>query len=216
MEEFLQDLQLPGEIKPLFVSLANHLAHLNMKWDFYKELFINKNNSIILADTARIFFVSLEQLFRYDITLAICNLSDHSKYTKKSGKTLFSLSLETLINRCNANTTTLDLFKEFRKQSEPFRRLRNRVVAHLDLDTAVNLKAKSLPIINEVKINKILQLAGNILSDISAQYGNTQEIVFVPLVMAGASDLVYWLSKGRAAYKNYMKNLKEGRIPERF
>lgn len=217
-KEFLDDINLPENIKPLYISLAKYLVYLNLKWSFYSELFGTENNSILLAYTAKRFFITIEQVLRYDMTLAICHLSEPSEYTnKESGKTVTSLSLETLINKCALTKDLQDLQKEFKKKSEPFSKLRNKLVAHRDLDVVLNPEANILPRINKEKVDGVIHLAERILLTISAQYGNTEEILFsVPKVVGGASDLIYWLGEGREYYDSTLRVLKEGHIPERF
>jgi len=217
-DDFLNDIILPINIKPLYISLAKYLVYLNLKWRFYNELYGNENSRGLLSDTAKIFFVTIEQSLRYEMTLVICHLSEQAEYVnKKTGKITTSLSLETLINRCGNPKELKASFREFKKKSEPFRKLRNKVIAHYDLDIALKPDAYVLPKIDKDAVDNVIRIVESILSDIATKNGNPQQIIFnVPTVIGGAGDLIYWLKEGMEYQENTLRDLKEGRLPEKF
>lgn len=216
--DFLYYISLPANIKTLYISLAEYVVYLNLRWRFYNELYGNENNRRLLADTASIFFVTMEQSLRYEMALVICHLAEQSEYVnKKTGKVTTSLSLETLINRCGNLKELKESFNELKKKSEPFRKLRNKVIAHYDLDIALKPDAYMLPKIDKDTVNDVIRIAECILSNIATEYGNQQQIMFsVPTVLGGAADLIHWLNEGLEYHENTMRALKEGRIPEKF
>jgi hypothetical protein len=212
MAQFGSDLVIPKDIKPLFLSSVNRLIYLNMSWEFYKELFYNKDNNKLLTQTAYHFFNSLSRVFWHDITLGICQLADKPEYVTVTGKKRETLCLEMLVNRCEVNQTIIDSFQEFRKESESFSKLRNRVIAHLSLNTF--LGREHLPKIDENKIQKTLELAGDVVQGISMQYGNKQQLSFKPLVTRGADELIFLLKEGKASCERKRKAPRKGHIPE--
>lgn len=207
MDRFLGDMNLPEEIKELFLSLATAVAYLNMEWGFYKTLFDNDKNSALLADTARTFFTCLEQVLRDDIALGICNLSYQSEYKKPSGAILYSFSLETLINRCSPSQSVLDTFSEFRKKARPFEKLRNTRIAHRELNAALDPSANPLPQVNQTKVDTVLALAGEVLLGIAQQYGNVGAVRWEPLVATGADKMIFWLNEGWDSHRRRMEEL---------
>jgi hypothetical protein len=209
--QFGTDLVIPKDIKPMLLSLINYLINLNAKWGIYKELFYNHNNTDLLLETAPHFFLMLKLAFWNDITLGICCLADKAEY-KTGSKTKYTLCLEMLVNQCSVNQIVMDSLREFRHQSESFNTLRNRFISHLDLNTMLGLT--QLPKINQEEVEKALEFAGKVIQAISKQYGNEQQLIFVPFTSNGVNTLIYWLKEGKANRERIIKTLKEGHIPE--
>jgi hypothetical protein len=65
------NVNLPDDIRQIFIHLFYECRRLNMEWNYYLELFGNKTNSVLLARTANVFFETVEEVFRYDMAMAI-------------------------------------------------------------------------------------------------------------------------------------------------
>jgi hypothetical protein len=182
---------------------------LNYEWSFYLELYDNGTNSVLLGNTARIFFETVEEAFRYDIAMSICCLSD----PKKSKGKYDNLCVEALVDECPDIEGLRELFEKFTKSCEPVRMLRNKIISHSDLHIALKPNGNPIPVIGKEQIDLIINVVSKILNTISVHYYNAYELLFNPLLVGGAKDLVYWLNEG---YGHYCKelNILKGRLGE--
>jgi phosphoenolpyruvate carboxylase len=164
MSEFLEDIILPEDIKPLYKGISGYLINVNYKWRFYKELFLDKNNSELFQHTAFMFFSAIEESFRYDIILAICRLSDpaRSKYNE-------NLSLETIIQKTEFINKVNELYQEFINISKSFRKYRHKIIAHNDLEV-IEDRSSLTPLLDIETVDKSLVLCGKILNLIAQYY----------------------------------------------
>ena len=210
MEEFLNGISLPEEVRSIFISLCNSFVNLNVKWGFYKELYLPETNHKTLAFTANAFFKYLEESFRNDMTMAIGRLSDPSKSRRYE-----NLSLLTLVEKCCRHVDGISvLYAQFADACDSVEIHRNKTVAHQDLAVALYPEGNPLPPIDVKQIDLIFDIASKIFNKISAHYGNEAQIVFCPpIVTGGAKDLVYWLNQGIEYYENRMDSLKKGHVP---
>jgi hypothetical protein len=211
-KEIFSDIKLPEDIRQIYILLCNEFIRLNYEWNFYLEMYGNEANSVLLGKTARIFFETVEESFRYDMAMSICRLSDPQKSLGKYD----NLCIDGLIEKC-ANIEGLnELHDEFINACKPIRKLRDKIISHSDLNIALKPNENPLPTIGKEQIDTIIDLFSKILNTISLYHGNTQELVFNPLIMGGAKDLIYWLGEGWEYYNNTLCDLKAGHIPDKF
>lgn len=169
---------------------------LQCKWDFYLGLFGSHENTELLSDLAQTSFKIVEESLRSDMTMAICRLGDPSRSTVK-GKTFENLSLDTLIKGCGEVKNTTSLLKDFRSASKPVRDYRNKGIGHNDLNTSIRATDNPLPGISRSQIDKILELAWQILNVIYQNFVPGTGLGSRVLVMSDADTLIYWLKLAR-------------------
>jgi len=193
--KFGYDSRLPEEIREIFMWLCQDLASLQDKWCFYLELYSSEENAMLLSDLARYAFQIIEEMARYDITMAICRMSDPPKSLGKD-----NISIPTLIQKCrdiDYDISGINALKEcFLKACEPVREYRNKRVAHHDYNTTIQPHDNLLPDIGRKQIEKIIQLASEILNTIY-QHSVDGEFYFQPSQTGGADTLIIWLKRGR-------------------
>jgi hypothetical protein len=210
MSDFLEEIILPESFKPLFIGISHYLINLNYKWRFYQELFLEKDNSLILMHTAPMFFFAIEQSLRNDIILSICRLSDPERV-----KNDVNLSLATLINNTEPINKVNDLYEEFKENSKFFRKCRNKLIAHNDLEV-FNDKSILIPLLDKEKVDKSLLLSEKILNLIAQRYNKNTQILFSLLFIGGVDSLLHWLSMGIKYHQENIALLKKGIIPPYF
>lgn len=114
-------------------SLKNEVILLNLKWKIYKELFSCTQRQALLSNVAPILFTLLQKLLLDDIVITLCRITDQSETRTKSGahqnNTLYQLLL-----RKGLDKRPVDYIKE---QLEPLIKLRNKFIAHMDLDFTI-------------------------------------------------------------------------------
>jgi hypothetical protein len=208
-EKFLSNIKLPIDIKPIFISLCYQFIRLNYEWEFYLDLFGLEENTSLLDGTAKVFFETVEESFRYDIALTICRLSDPSKTANQE-----NLSINTLIEKSESITGLTELCNSFKTACKPVRKYRNKIISHSDLKISLKPDDNSLPSISKNDIVNIILLTNRIFDLVSSHYGNEAQIFFLPLLRGGSDELIYWLNEGMEAYKRKIEALRKGNIPE--
>src|SRR5262249_53865715 len=147
-------LQLPEDIRGVFLDLCQDVASLHAKWQLYLDLFHNKEDTAILSDLARGSFQLIEEALRSDMIMAICRLSDPVRSCGKD-----NLSIAVLEPRFGSVPGFDTLLQQFLDECKPVQQYRNKRVGHNDLDTALNPRDNPLPGIGRSKVEAILLLA---------------------------------------------------------
>lgn len=190
-EEFGYIPKLPEVIRDTFKWLCQDVASLTSKWNFYLELFDSEDNTRLLSELVPASFNIIEESLRNDMTMAICRLSDPSQSVGKD-----NLSIAALVQKC-AGISDLDkLFESFQTTCQPVRRYRNKRVGHNDLNTTIKPRQNPLPGIGQEQINKILELASQILNTVVQNFDDT-EMYFHPFQIDGTDTLIFLLKKAK-------------------
>ena len=103
------------------------------------------------------------------MTMAMCRLSDP---TETGGKT--NLSLARVAARFDHVPGLRELREEFKQACRPVETIRNKLVGHRDLDTALNLHVNPLPGIGRNDVDDIIRLAGKVLNVLVRSVSDTQ------------------------------------------
>ena len=175
---------LPEEIRADFAELSQDVAALQATWDLYLGLFSDQENVALLSDLALASFQIIEESLVADMTMSICRLSDPSKSRGKA-----NLSFKALVQCCCDIPDTNTLLSSFQDACQPVRKWRNKRVAHNDLAVRINPHDNPLPDIPKSLIDKILQLAGDILNLILGRFADV-ELSFSPRVQGGSDALI--------------------------
>jgi hypothetical protein len=195
-KDFGNSEQLPKNISKIFKQLCQDVAFLQYEWDFYLELFGNKENTDLISELAPASFKVIFEAIRNDITMAISRLSDPAESWGHK-----HLSFQTLVNKCTEVEGLNTLLINFQEICEPVRTLRNNRVSHRDLNTAIKpLGYPPLPGISKAQIDEILKSAAYILNSVFHYYDNSKtDLKFHPRLPGGAETLISLLKKGKAS-----------------
>lgn len=188
---FGYDEKVPERIRTVVMWLSQDVASLQSKWDFYKKLFNNEQNTELLSELAAWSFNIIEESLRNDMTMAICRLSDPSKTFNKE-----NLSLAYLVENCPEIPGLDAMLIDFQNSCEPVSKYRNKQVGHNDLSTVIKPRENPLPGINEEQINKVVKLASNLLNRVFSHFTKT-ELYFYTVSRDDADTLVFWLRAGK-------------------
>ena len=156
---------MPEDIQILFWELCDEVAHLRLKWDFYLELFGNRENAILLADLARASYRLLDEMLSDAITMSVCRLSDSPSTGRYE-----NLTLQALTKKCSSIPDLDELWKRFRDACEPFREHRNKRISHDDLNTATKPCETRLPVIDQSQVEDVLSQAEEVLRTVHGHY----------------------------------------------
>lgn len=202
---------LPENIREIFLWLCQDVASLRSKWNLYLGLFSQEENTKLLSELAQASFQMIEESLRDDLTIAICRLSDPPQSLRND-----NLSLRTLIERLHEPGNVTELLKDFLEACAPVREIRNKRIAHNDLNTKLHPRVTPFAGVGRKEMARIVQLAEQILNWVIQRYVDV-EYRFEILSPGGADDLIFWLKAGLEAEKeNKARRLEAylGNAPE--
>ena len=118
-------------------SLNNEVVLLNLKWEIYRGLFNCSQRQALLCCAAPILFTLLQKLLLDDIAITLCRITDSAE-TKTKSETHQNNTLYQLLSKKGLDQKSLDKVKknldEVKIELNPVRTLRNKFIAHKDLD----------------------------------------------------------------------------------
>jgi hypothetical protein len=137
----------PAETK-LFKALKTDVSNLFMFWQVYKQLYDGSKKRIdLLNATGSYVFYILQILFTNEMILGISKLTDPA-HSKVRGANIANLSIRRLIEKVDGRSdrelknNLNNQIKLLADSAKPFRAQRNKLVAHRDLATSLQLRTK--------------------------------------------------------------------------
>ncbi|MBI4492695.1 MAG: hypothetical protein HY690_07900 [Chloroflexi bacterium] len=131
--------KFPPDAGHLAHELWRDLAHLHYNWKNYRALYGSSPETIeLLNSTASTFFALLDGILFHDIVLAIARLQDPPRSVGRDNASL--ARLVALLERHvepSLYTAWSDQLRAIQTYCEPLRTIRNRIVAHSDLEMAL-------------------------------------------------------------------------------
>ncbi|EAQ37535.1 hypothetical protein NB311A_04469 [Nitrobacter sp. Nb-311A] len=188
--------KMGDKLGPQFHELRQEVIYLNRKWMEYITLFGTKPTRVQLMNaTAPVFFRTVQDVFYDDMLLHIARLTDPSQMGKFSNLTFQNLS--DLINDEKLKAKVDPLLKSALEQSEFCRDWRNKLVAHRDLDVAINGTADQINGGTREQVNKIIATLSEILNAIELHLTEGSTHYTFDGHTGGAKDLLFFLDDGK-------------------
>lgn len=197
---FGYDVNLPKDIREVFMWLCQDVAHIQRSWNFYLELFSSEDYKDV-AELGMSSFLVIEEAVRTDLIMSICRISDPAKTTNRD-----NLSFPALAKKCSTIQDLDTLVDDLLACCEPIRKFRHKRIAHNDLSTRIDPLNNPLPGISKKEINEILGIAKEILNTVSGHYVDV-EYCFDTVHKGGAKELLYWLKSGKQFQYDKRKRL---------
>jgi hypothetical protein len=181
---------------PQYHELRQEVIYLCRKWMEYVTLFGTKPSRIQLMNaTAPVFFRTVQDVFWDDMLLHIARLTDPSETGKFSNLTL--QNLPGLISDEKLKAKVEPVLKSALDQSGFCRDWRNKLVAHRDLDTAINGTAHQISGGSREQVNELLKTIESILNTIELHFLDAQTHYRFDGLSGGAKDLLYFVDDGK-------------------
>lgn len=162
----------PANAGELYYELHNSVSTLQLNWQNYRALFGTSPERIDLLNwAASSFFGLLDDILRHDVFMHIARLSDPPQSVGRD-----NASIERLINELSVNAEATFIkglrtkLKDFQEYCSPIRQLRNRILAHEDLATALQYHADPLPGISRAFVEDVLGKIRDIMNEIERKY----------------------------------------------
>ena len=164
------------KLKPIFEKLGDEVTELYYRWSIYEEVYAgDATQTELLNRNGSNFFYYVQHLMLDNVALALSKLTDPSKQFKNE-----NLSLRQIYDYVKASeeeelTSNIRVkFDEISKACEKFRELRNKRIAHGDLDHAMRNAEKPLPGISRDDVKKALSLLSEYMNMVDLHYNNNQ------------------------------------------
>jgi AbiU2 len=195
----------------LYHALWHEVAWLHRKWHEYVELFGTKESRIHLCNAAApAFFRIVEDALWDDALIHVTRLTDPPKIGRKHNLSI--LRLASLIDDAAASARVKALTHSAVHASAFCRDWRNRRIAHLDLDLALNAGAEPLEPASREKIWLAIAAINNVLDAVSLHYLNGTSIFDWGGHPGGALSLLYVIDDGVRADTERRTRLERGEL----
>lgn len=192
---------MPPELQDVHQIIGREMYLLWTKWKYFKRLYCKDDETVRLLNSAGAFFFRIvEDLFRDDVILTICRLTDPPR-TKVAGKEKINLTLSYLAELVPASESSLvanlaDALKQVDVKCERFRPHRNRRIGHYDLDTRQRQPSARLPAFNLADVDGVLDSFADILNAIESHYNNNTQSYASGIYGPGnADDLIEFVER---------------------
>ncbi|HKU73982.1 MAG TPA: hypothetical protein VJR02_08695 [Pyrinomonadaceae bacterium] len=195
---------MPSEIRAVFTALQDEVFWLHAKWNIHRQLFGTSEERIdLLNDFGPDLFQIIYDSLLHDVLLTMSRLTDPATSFKKE-----NLTLSRLTNMIE-ETDYKDLLTEIRalqtktdEHCEPFRRMRNRVIAHNDLAAALSHHHDPLPDITRQMIDNGLSSIRDYMSAIDTFFDATETDYKQPHLRGDGDSLIHYLEEVRAYHQH--------------
>jgi len=160
------------ETKDVFDKIKNEVIYCHYHWQTYRQLFgTNESRIKIMNDTTPSVFLILQDLFMDNITLAISKLIDHAE-TKGNKNLSLYLLLDLLENEIDVSSREklIALIEQLKGIIKIFRDRRNKLIAHLDLKTAIGVKVEDKYLISRKNVEDALAIISKFLNEIELYF----------------------------------------------
>lgn len=198
----------PRETAAAFELLWQRVAQLHLRWDMYVQLFRNGRSEPIIGNN-RAFFTWLRFILLSDVVLSLARLTDPPNQGPNKNLVLRRLIPQSpsesdlgLISELNTCLTEID------DQSASFRIIRNKALAHDDLDVA------SESLFMAVDLSEVDLALGKIrdFMNLYQLHFRDSTTAYESVVTTGVNGLLYSLKKSAL----FDAAQKDGLIPREY
>ncbi|WP_065204318.1 AbiU2 domain-containing protein [Shewanella woodyi] len=162
----------------IFEKLKAEVNNLHFHWMIYRQVFAQGPEEIeLLNENGAYFFHITQYLFLDNVSLAFSKLTDPNRQGKNE-----NLSLKQLIVKANeAEKPELvnelkEKFNRLKNSCENFRKLRNKRIAHADLEHAIGTNKELLPGISRQYIEDALALLRDFMNTFELVINDSQTL----------------------------------------
>jgi AbiU2 len=194
-------------------ELWQELAWVYRIWAKYVALFGTKESRVVLLNDAAPAFTRMVQDCLWDaVILHIARLTDPPKSAGKANLSVRALEAAVTDAVLKANLTAA--VRQALHASEFCRDLRNRRLAHRDLDLALKVGAEPLKPASRLMVKEALSALTEVLNVLSRQYFESTTIFDLDVRVGGgpggALQLLYYVNLGLEVDRTRTERLRQG------
>jgi hypothetical protein len=167
---------LPSTIEEVFEELKNEINWLHAKWIIYRQLFGHSERRIeLLNECASTCFRIMHDSLLGEVQVTISKLTDPARSKKDE-----NLSLEQLQERIEVQgqadlvITLRNLLDDLQNKCKDIRMRRHKQLAHIDLNTALQINLNPLPGISRQMIEETLEVIREYMNTIERHYKKSE------------------------------------------
>lgn len=183
----------------LFYELLSDVSQLQLNWQNYGSLYGTSPERIDLLNwAAPLFFALLHGILLHDIIMVIARLTDPAKTGRHQ-----NASLENLLNKLVPSLQS-DLaekwgceLKSLQIHCKSIRDIRNKIIAHNDLETALLYRPDPVPGISRAYIESILEKIKKLMGDIEEHFRGIPTSYFHVFASNDGETLIHVLERAR-------------------
>ena len=205
-----QNIQkLGADLGTEYSALWQHIANVHIKWSEYKELYGTSPTRIdLLNRAAPNFFGKIQKTLWNEVLLLICQLTDPPKIGKRKNLTI--LRLPELIKESALGSAVEAKVKEAESNSTFCRDWRNRHIAHLDRDLALESNAEPLMEANRAMVKQALESIAAPLKLVAERFFGSDLRFDIYKPIHGAVSLLHVIDDGLKAGLEREDRLSQG------
>ena len=186
---------MPKDLQDLFEPLKNQLIWVHAKWNISQQLFDHSKERLeLLSRIAPSFFRIMDFVYRDDLFISICRLTDQTKQQS------LNRLIKILKNHMNHQkyTDLTAIMANINQKTVPLTEWRNRKIAHSELVMNIKKGPDPLPEVTRNSINEVLEDMRKLMDEVEVYFtGNSTAYEYVALQGDG-NNIAYILS----AYEN--------------
>ncbi len=184
------------DLKMYFEEIKDEVIWLHAKWINFRQVYAVSEEQInLLNRVASTFFYIVQEMFWTDIILTLSRLTDPKKSNKKENLTFDRLVYEIDTQKhpeLSAGVINdLNILKDI---CIPFRDRRNRIVAHIDLATALKVHSEPIPGISRQMVEDVLKVIRQLMNRIEIYFTNS-ETGYQHFIQTGDGESLIWVLK---------------------
>jgi hypothetical protein len=197
---------MPDKVSAPFDVIKADVVNLHAKWTVYRQLFATSDADRAFLESAHNAFALIHESMVADIVMTLSRLSDPARQGRFANLSLGHLALA-LVNvghaeladevRAKANSASLACGEA--------RKVRDKTLAHRDLDIALGGAAAGLPRLSRQKIEEALKAVRECLNEVELHFRQGRypyESIQVPL----GGDILMSRLKRAAAYDRHAES----------
>jgi len=202
-------LKMGAELGEVYNRLYNECAGLHFKWSKFRALFGTSESRVdllnsIAPQTTRV----IQDAMWDDILLHICRLTDNERVAGR--RTLTLQKLPRLVDSAIRPTVEAEVSALIQRVGFA-KDLRNRRIAHIDLDVALERNTEPLSPASRAMVQNVLDGLAGALNTLEAHYMDS-EVAYDMWSGEDAVNLLLKLRDGQRAEIEKEKRVKDGDI----
>lgn len=203
--------KVPAQFIAIYDELRSEITWLHGRWLTYRELFAENPRRIeLLNESAGTFFYIIQDVLLDEVQVCLSKLTDPASSGKHENLSLEQLQSQLQQYGHAALTTKCRLLlKKIHDQCQVFRIRRHKILAHLDLSTAMKQLSQPLPSVSRQMIENALETIRDYMNAIEAHY-NDSEWGYDDFILNHGSEAL--LATLRAGLR-YEELVQEGALP---
>jgi hypothetical protein len=196
----------------IYSALWQAVAHIQINWLEYVELFGKKPERINLLNRAAPTFFRMLQDELWEISLLhLARLTDHAKTHSRSDRVNLSIrALPPLIGDEKLKASVSALVDAAVRDTEFCRDWRNRRIAHRDLNLALDQPTMRLAEASRRRVDEALRSITDVLNALAVHYLDSETHFDLHSRVGGAVQLLYVMDDGLTAVEERTKRFQKG------